>query len=54
MNYMNTNKMQWEKKAQLEKHKNAAYYFEQILEATATKKNLDGHLPPISQTIQVW
>ena len=42
-----------EKKARRRLHKNAASNIEQVLEATPTKHQLYGHLPPITKTIKV-
>ena len=40
-------------KARRQLHKNAVSNIEQVLEATPTKHQLYGHLPPIMKTIQV-
>ena len=50
MHHINADKMYWEK-AKWELHKNATSYTEQILEATSTKQQLYGHLPPITKII---
>ena len=52
MHYMDANKKAGEK-ARQQLHKNAVSNIEQVLEATPTKHQLYGHLPPITKTIQV-
>ena len=52
MHYLDANKTAGEK-ARLQLHKNAASNIEQVPEATPSKAQLYGHLPPITKTIKV-